>query len=176
MKIKCQNENCSNMIEVYAPNGEKVKYTCKEHLPKPEKDVNFQDHQFDNELSKTVKKGFEVFGASGGFQIITIEERASKETPVWAQTDKGIADLIRRVFPKFDSNAKQRFRASRWVRVIYLHFKLNYTLSQIADEMSISEVNVKNILNRARRVASGRTAGNVAVRRDPILTKSGETF
>lgn len=162
MIIKCDFEDCNEQMNVSLTSLD-AKFICRKHTPAAEKDISFQAHQFDKELMKG-KSAFSQFG-NQGFQIIKIEERASKDTPEWAQSDEKIAEIIRRAFPKFEVNEKQRFRAARWARVIYLHFKLNYTLSQIADEMAISEVNVKNILNRARRVAAGRTAGNTAKRK-----------
>jgi hypothetical protein len=162
MTIKCNYEGCNETITGKDVLPEAT-FTCKNHTPAAEKDISFQDYQFDKDLKN--QPAFNDFGTQG-FQIITIEERASKETPDWAKSDEKIANLIRKVFPKFETNEKQRFRASRWVRIIYLHFRVNYTLSQIADEMYISEVNVKNILNRVRRVAAGRTASNTAERKN----------
>ena len=157
MIIKCGYEGCNQTIS--GPDvSPDATFTCKNHTPPAEKTASFQPYQFDKELNS----GNNIVGV--GFQIVDIEERANPDVPEWTKSDEKIRELIKRSFPKFETNDVQRLRASRWARIIYLHFRMAYSMSQIADEMTLSIDDVKNILNRIRRVAAGRRANNTGKR------------
>lgn len=154
-QVKCSFEGCVEVVEA-SPN---TIFVCKNHTPKVEKDIAFQDTQFDKELTP----GYNIF--SPGFQIINPNPPANElPIPEWAKSDEAIRVLLYRSFPKLDTNERQRFRASRWAMIIYLYYRMNYTYSQIAEEMGIKSGDVHNILNRINRVAAGKRANNTGKR------------
>jgi len=85
--------------------------------------------------------GSDVFMAGhsvrrGGKGAVAAAERRAN-VPKWTRTDKEIQTVIRRAFPHFETNERQRKFAGRWARVIYLYFRAGHTYSQIAEEMNL---------------------------------------
>jgi hypothetical protein len=98
---------------------------------------------------------------SGGQGAVASAERRTN-SPKWARTDGGIRDVIRRAFPHFETNERQRKFAARWARVIYLYFRVGYTYSQIAEEMNIHSPSkkrpyraVERLIEHIQNVAKG---------------------
>lgn len=98
----------------------------------------------------------------GGHQIVRPRKR-KRETPVWAANQKQVQQLLLRSFPTLKTNDTQRKRAARWARIIYLHFVMRLTLSEVAQEMKLSMNVVRGSINNIRRVASGRRANLTGV-------------
>jgi len=108
------------------------------------------------------------FGSSdpfmaGGHQIIksrTGRGRKKSEIPLWARNDIALQAILLRSFPNLKTSSKQRARAARWVRVVQLYFRMGWTRGQVAAEMKVKPAIVKVIVERIRRVASGRRSRN----------------
>ena len=98
-----------------------------------------------------------------GHQILKIR-RPRKRVPLWALDNKKIQQVILRAFPKMDSDPVQRQRAGRWTRVIHLYYRLKWSRGQIAKEMDLDYVAVKNIIYRLKCVAAGKRADGTGAR------------
>lgn len=124
MKVKCKY--CTVTIDV--PEQTTVpNYVCKKHhdVAMSDPDTLFDVRWKTNHYKEPV-----------GYQVIVIEE--SVELPDWAKTDSGLRDVINAAFPKWRNNEVQRYRASRWARVLYLGYRVHWTLRQIANEMGMT--------------------------------------
>lgn len=101
---------------------------------------------------------------SGGQGAVASAQRRANP-PKWTRTNEGIQIVIRRAFPHFETNKRQRLAAARWARIIYLYFRVGYTYSQIAEEMKLQSASsrrpyckVETIIRSIHRVAAGRAA------------------
>jgi hypothetical protein len=94
---------------------------------------------------------------TGGFQTLTIK-RPKKKVPEWVNSHVKIRELLLRTFPLMKTNLKQREKAGRWARIIYLYYRRQWTMGQIAAELGIDYEDVKGILRSVTRVAQGRRA------------------
>jgi hypothetical protein len=97
---------------------------------------------------------------TGGHQIIIPYEGRKRSVPEWVHDAAKIRELLIRAFPKMMTDARQRERAGRWARLIYLYFQANFSDSQVANEMGLTVGQVKKLLNSIRRVAAGKRANN----------------
>jgi len=77
-------------------------------------------------------------------------------TPEWANNDKQVRSLLLKVFPKLETDEKQRARATKWAQVMYLYFRIGWPSSRIVLELKITDVYFWNLLRRIRRVAKGK--------------------
>lgn len=93
-----------------------------------------------------------------GHQIIKPRSDDKKSVPDWALDDKKVREVVLRSFPKYGTNARQRKGAARWIRVIHLYFRMGMTRGQVAEEMGVTPVVVKSIVQAIRSVAAGRRA------------------
>ena len=96
-------------------------------------------------------------GETGGFQTHTIK-RPKKKVPDWVNSHAKIQELLLRTFPLMKTNLKQRERAGRWARIIYLYYRRQWTRGQIAAELNVPYANVKGILRSVKRVSGGKRA------------------
>src|SRR6266702_4110416 len=96
----------------------------------------------------------------GGHQISKIR-RISRKVPAWAKNDERIKALLSHSFPRLN---KQPTGAARWVRVIYLYFRMKMTRGQIAEEMSLTYKTVDNIILRITYAADNRSCNTGSVR------------
>lgn len=92
-----------------------------------------------------------------GYQIIK-RRKPSKIIPEWANNDLKIREIILRSFPSFQTDPKQRVRASRWVRVIYLYYRRQWTRGQIAEELGLTYGVVDRLISRILYSAKGLRA------------------
>jgi Sigma-70, region 4 len=102
------------------------------------------------------------FDGTGGFisghQIINSNRARGgfkRVDAAWAHDDKAVRDLLVRVFPKLETDERQRVRAGRWMRVIQLHHRFGHSYSYAADEMKVSVSTVKSMLQHIRRAVKG---------------------
>jgi len=105
-------------------------------------------------------------GFTSGHQIITLRQ-SNREDPEWTKSDAEIREVLRRSFPKLDTDAGQRFRAGRWMRVIQLYFRKHYTHGQIAAEMGLKYRNVESLICRIKRVSKGERANGTGMLGNP---------
>lgn len=104
----------------------------------------------------------EVLVTSHGSTVSTSLHRSfgkdRKMIPMWTKSDVQIRKLLQMVFPKLAHSARQRKSAARWLRIIYLYFRVGWTYRQIADELHVSRIIVRDVLRSIRRVVNGRSA------------------
>lgn len=84
--------------------------------------------------------------------------RRIQSTPAWTKSDTKIRALLLKVFPKLGSDERQRERAARWTRVIYLYFRAGMTYSQIAEDMCISRNAAHELIKGIQRSSRGLDA------------------
>lgn len=124
MKVKCKH--CEVAIEM--PEQATIPtYVCKAHNVEPEHadvsafDVRWERHNYHVPF---------------GYQLVVVDEAV--EVPEWAKTEYGLRDVINTAFPLWRDNEAQRYRASRWARVLYLGHRTRWTLRHIADELEMT--------------------------------------
>lgn len=83
----------------------------------------------------------------GGFQIGGLRKHKRKPQP-WVNNQKEVQKMLLTAFPKLATNERQRKRAARWVRVLYLYYNLQYTRTQVAADLSITPKAVEMIIER----------------------------
>lgn len=101
---------------------------------------------------------------TGGHQIIVPYEGKKRSVPGWVNDKKEVQKILLRAFPKMATDVRQRERAGRWARLIYLYFQANLSDSQVASEMGLTVGQVKKLLNSIRRVAAGKRSNNGEIR------------
>ena len=89
--------------------------------------------------------------------------RQERKTPDWANNDGKIREFVTRAFPKLSTNTRQQEGARRWVRVVYLYFRMGYTYTQTAEEMNLTPNQVVGIIRNIRRAAMGRRANGTGL-------------
>jgi hypothetical protein len=90
----------------------------------------------------------------GGHQIVKAR-RQERKTPDWANNDGKIREFVTRAFPKLSTNTRQQEGARRWVRVVYLYFRMGYTYTQTAEEMNLTSGQIRGIIQSLKRAANG---------------------
>ena len=125
-------------------------------------------NEYDNYLHLLNKfDGSEPF-MNRGYRVIQPRHKA-KNIPAWALDDKKVQEIVLRSFPKLATNMKQRARAARWVRIIFLYFRREFTVGDIANIMGtpsedgsvitpMSLVAVKALVRTIKRAAVGKRA------------------
>jgi len=107
-----------------------------------------------NDLKKFREAGVDAF--TGGFQVGSA--RTYKRKPqIWTNNDPEIREVLLTAFPKQATNAKQRAKAGRWLRVIHLYHRMGYTKTQIAADMGLTPEAVKSLLRAISRTRKGLT-------------------
>src|ERR1700676_2995615 len=91
----------------------------------------------------------------GGKPSTSHTERVAK-TPEWANDDEQVRLLLLKVFPKLETDEKQRARAAKWAQIIHLYFRMGWTSSRIALELKIRDVIIRNIIRDIRRARGGK--------------------
>jgi hypothetical protein len=97
-----------------------------------------------------VAGGHSVGGVAG-----TRHQERIFNTPAWVNDNTQIRSLLLKVFPKLETDEKQRMRASKWLLIIYLYFRRGLTSSRIALELKTTDKAVRNIIYCIRRAAKG---------------------
>jgi hypothetical protein len=83
--------------------------------------------------------------------------------PEWAYNDAKIKALLLTAFPKLKTNKRQKHAAERWALVIHLYFRMNYTRSQIAQDLDSTVSRIDSVIRSIYRTANGqRTNGSGA--------------
>ena len=165
MIVKCQQ--CEATIELNESVSKDFKYTCRKHVPEPdENSAGMANTQFDERF----RKGH--WSPPQGFQMAYEACPYDTFIPDWAKTDDGIQKIIRTVFPKFETNENQNFRAGKWAAVAYLFWRVQFTDKDIAEELGIPLQEVIEIIRRIRRVAVGKTTGGY----ERLKAKKRSTF
>jgi hypothetical protein len=83
---------------------------------------------------------------SGGHQIIktagaTRHQERVDSTPEWTQSNDEVRKLLLVAFPRLNEESavgrRQRIRATKWLRVIHLYFRMGWTASKVEEEMGL---------------------------------------
>ena len=101
---------------------------------------------------------------SGGHQIIktagaTRHAERMQKVPLWALDDAKLADYVNYRFPNVKTDKRQRKRALKLVRMIYLYYRVGMTSGAVAEELKMKPEAVrkatsrleKNMVNRPNR-------------------------
>lgn len=99
-----------------------------------------------------------------GFQIGSVR-KTKKKVPDWAVSNKRIAKLLLRVFPKLATSEGQRRRAARWAAVIYLSYRAGLSDRTIADQLGGTRYSIKQCRYRASLAAAGFSTGGALPKR-----------
>jgi hypothetical protein len=131
------------------------------------------NNEYDNYL-KLLKKldGSEPF-MNRGYRILKPRHKV-KNVPEWALDDKRVQEIVLKSFPKLSTDPKQREQAGRWVRVIYLYFRREFTIGDIAQVLGkpnedgskivpISLNTIRALIRSIKRAASGRSANGSGI-------------
>jgi hypothetical protein len=103
----------------------------------------------------------------GGHKVVKPRHK-TKVIPDWALDDVKIQEIVLRSFPKLHIDGKQRAGAARWVRVIFLYFRREFTEGQIAyflgnpnedgsDIIPMPITAVRRLIWRVEKAATGKT-------------------
>ena len=93
----------------------------------------------------------------GGKPSTSHTERVAK-TPEWANDDEQVRLLLLKVFPKLETDEKQRARAAKWAQFIHLYFRMGWTASRIALELRVTTKYVEDTVYHIRRAVNGKRA------------------
>jgi hypothetical protein len=102
-------------------------------------------------ISKQLRK---KLGSAKGYQILKIR-RPRKKVPDWVNDEDFIRALLLKSFPGMFEKTRERARAARWVRIIYLYFRLGWSRGQIAEEFQETYSSVDSAIRGILRVARG---------------------
>jgi hypothetical protein len=125
----------------------------------------------DHARLRTMMDGNDFF-LKGGFEIKKIRS-LERNTPSWALNNTKTQQIILTAFPKLTLNPpkgqkakkahqKRIEKAGRWVRIIYLYYRMELPRPIVAKELGMSESTLRSTLRNILRVSQG-------------LTVSGET-
>ena len=78
--------------------------------------------------------------------------------PEWANSDAEVRQLLLKVFPKLETDERQRKRAAIWALIIYYYFRMGLTQGRIALKTGWKSKKVNNIIQSIKYVTEGRTA------------------
>lgn len=73
--------------------------------------------------------------AVGGALEPRHQKRLAEATPTWALNNEQVQALLRKVFPKMDSDPGQHERAAKWASIIYEYFRYSLSAGAIANEI-----------------------------------------
>src|SRR5205085_2251114 len=83
-----------------------------------------------------------------------------QKIPEWMYQTKDVGEVLLRVFPKLETDERQRKSATRWLEIIQLYFKSGWSVRDVAEKLSISEKKVYDTAQRLTRAGAGlRTTG-----------------
>lgn len=109
--------------------------------------------------NRDMEKLYEKFDGRDGFftgHQITRPRMRRTETPEWALNNAKIQSILLTAFPRLKTNPRQRTRAARWARAIYLHYHMGMSYGRVAEEMGEKPANIDRLLHSIRRVAEGK--------------------
>ncbi len=111
----------------------------------------------DWDLLRQIVDGSESFMSHAGtMKVRTID----REVPEWTLSDARVREILLRSFPKLRKEEKQRSKAARWCRIIYLYYRMRLPRQIVAKELRISETGLNGHIQRIGWAASGlNTAG-----------------
>ncbi len=117
-------------------------------------------HRFSGSKDKILQTLDSVVGADDrfmqGHQIKKIRVR-ERLIPEWTIGDQEIKTILLTVFPKMFTEERQHQRASIWLRVFYLYYRIGLTEFQVAREIGINRNQVSMTLRTLTYASKGLT-------------------
>ncbi|SRR6266436_1289362 len=101
-----------------------------------------------------------------GHQLMKIRS-LEREIPEWALNSNKIQEIIERSFPNWRSKKAHMISAGRWVRIIYLYYRMQMPLQFVSKEMGMTKNALKMVLKGIRRIVNGRRFDNRAISQRP---------
>lgn len=89
--------------------------------------------------------------------IHSLYRHPQKRIPLWTKDDAAVQKLLLQVFPKLETDDRQRWNAGHWMQVIQNYFRMNQPASVVADEMAITIPRVRSLIRSIHRAGSGLT-------------------
>lgn len=129
--------------------------TLKENLSSINKDLK---HFFDSDDPIRMAFGYHGFGRSGG-------KRGSRQKPAWVGNVSVIRKILRRSFPKLDTDPRQRRQAAYWVQIIYLYWGRGLSQGKIALELGMTPKAVNHKIDHIYKAAQGRSCNGSGIYR-----------
>jgi hypothetical protein len=97
-------------------------------------------------------------GFMTGSRIGNLRHQRKRPIPDWTRDNRKIKAILLDLFPKLQTDVKQRARAAKWARVIHLYFRLGYTYRQVAEELEITLSASRGLIWSINLVSRGRQA------------------
>jgi hypothetical protein len=83
-----------------------------------------------------------------------------RKMPKWMNNEKDIQRVLLRVFPKLQTDERQRKGALHWLGIIHRYFKMGQSAQSVAEELDSSATKVYDTAQRITRAGAGlRTTG-----------------
>jgi hypothetical protein len=122
-------------------------------------DTEFQDgiqnHQFDRRLDRRSWHSDARRRASGSdlSNCHAVRTRAhQRKIPAWTLNDEQVRKVLNKLFPRHGTGERQRALAGRWLRIVYLYFRVHQWVKTIAEAVGCSVRAVEGVVCRARKV------------------------
>lgn len=122
--------------------------------------AGIQDHQFDRGLDGPWQadargiivdnQGVDDSDLARHHGVRTREHE--RPIPAWTQNDAQVRQVLLSTFPGLATDPKQRASAGRWLRIIYLYFRVHQWAKTIAESLGITVRAVESVIRRAREV------------------------
>lgn len=81
-----------------------------------------------------------------------------RTAPDWTASDKSIQEVLLRAFPKLSTSEAQRKKAGRWLRAIYLFYRMRLPRKTAMKELGMNTDTWKALIRSIRRAAKGLRA------------------
>jgi hypothetical protein len=84
--------------------------------------------------------------------------------PAWANSDAEVRSLLLKVFPKLETDERQRKRAAIWMLMIYYYFRMGLTRGRIALKTGWTPNRVNMLIRNIKYAANGRQSSHGKIR------------
>jgi hypothetical protein len=98
-------------------------------------------------------EGCSVFGKAGSGHDERLRRIYTDEP--WALDDEQVRGLLLRVFPKWETDERQRTRAARWHTIILSYWRMGNVALQIAMRLKVPLKTVEEVIRRIRKAQAG---------------------
>lgn len=96
-------------------------------------------------------RGHQIIKTAGATQ----HAQRMQSVPVWALDDNKIKELLMKVFPRMQTDPKQKERAMRWLRIINLYYRVGWTCGRVAEELKITYKQAEWAIYAINKAAKG---------------------
>lgn len=81
-----------------------------------------------------------------------------RTSPEWTANDRKVQEVLLRAFPNLSTSEAQRRKAGRWLRAIYLFYRMRLPRKIVMKELGMNIDTWKALIRSIRRVAEGLRA------------------